>query len=91
MNCIAIRAIKFVTGAATDIYARLKNIASGPVPNTFTALGHFAPASLAAQLSAEGVLTSGGLTEISLAVALTVLTNISQRINGTVVDFPPVE
>lgn len=179
MSRIAIPAIESATGATADIYAQVRKIAGGRVPNTFAALGHLAPASLAALLNAEGALASGSLSpqelqaikllvsaktgcdvcmaahsflgkivglpvdalrairtgqatgdakrdalvrfvshlqttsgtisqeeftairaagytdtqlaEISLAIALTIFTNTFNRINGTDVDFPPVE
>jgi len=179
MSRIAIPAIESATGATADIYAQVKKIAGGRVPNTFAALGHLAPASLAALLNAEGALASDSLSqqdlqtikllvsaqtgcdvcvaahsfvgkmvglpvdalrairagqatgdakrdalvrfvshlqttsgtisqyefiairvagytdtqlaEISLAIALTIFTNTFNRINGTDVDFPPVE
>ncbi|TKR54289.1 carboxymuconolactone decarboxylase family protein [Allopusillimonas ginsengisoli] len=61
MSRIAIPAIESATGATADIYAQVKKIAGGRVPNTFAALGHLAPASLAALLNAEGTLDSGSL------------------------------
>ncbi|MEX3984851.1 carboxymuconolactone decarboxylase family protein [Paraburkholderia sp. EG287A] len=179
MSRIAIPAVESATGATADIYAQVKKIAGGRVPNTFAALGHLAPASLAALLDAEGVLAAGTLSqqeiqtikllvsaktgcdvcvaahnfvgklaglpvdvlrairagqatgdakrdalvrfvshlqdtsgtigeeeftairaagytdsqlaEISLTIALTIFTNTFNRINGTDVDFPPVE
>lgn len=179
MSRIAIPATESATGATADLYAQVKKIAGGRVPNTFAALGHLAPASLAALLNAEGALASGSLSqqelqtikllisaktgcdvcvaahsfvgkmvglpidalrairagqatgdakrdalmrfvshlqttsgtisedefsairaagytdtqlaEISMAIALTIFTNTFNRINGTDVDFPPVE
>jgi AhpD family alkylhydroperoxidase len=179
MSRIAIPAIGSATGATADVYALVKNFAGGRVPNTFAALGHLAPACLAAKLNGEAALASGSLSkqdlqtikllvsaktgcdvcvaahsfagkmvglpldalrairlgqasgnakrdalvhfvshlqttsgtiseeeftairaagytdtqlaEISLAIALTIFTNTFNRINGTDVDFPPVE
>lgn len=66
MSRIAIPAIDSATGATADIYAQVKKIAGGRVPNTFAALGHLAPASLAALLNAEGALASSSLSEQEL-------------------------
>lgn len=66
MSRIAIPAIESATGATADIYAQVKKIAGGRVPNTFAALGHLAPASLAALLNAEGTLDSGSLNQQEL-------------------------
>lgn len=66
MSRIAIPAIESATGATADIYAQVKKIAGGRVPNTFAALGYLAPASLAALLNAEGALTSGSLSQQEL-------------------------
>jgi AhpD family alkylhydroperoxidase len=43
------------------VYAQVKKIAGGSVPNLFAALGHLAPNSLKAVLNAEGALGSGSL------------------------------
>jgi hypothetical protein len=66
MSRIAIPAIESGTGATADIYAQVKKIAGGRVPNTFAALGRLAPASLAALLNAEGALASGSLSQQEL-------------------------
>jgi hypothetical protein len=59
MSRITIPAISTVTGATAAVYADVKKIAGGSVPNLFAALGHLAPASLKAVLNAEGALGSG--------------------------------
>lgn len=66
MSRIAIPAIESATGATADIYAQVKKIAGGRVPNTYAALGHLAPASLAALLNAQGALASGSLSQQDL-------------------------
>jgi uncharacterized peroxidase-related enzyme len=179
MSRITVPAIATATGATAEVYAQVKKIAGGIVPNLFAAVGHVAPAALAAVLNAEGALASGSLSkqdletikllvseqtgcdycvaahvmlgkmtglptetlkqiragqatgdakrdalvhfvlnlqktsgtisenefdairaagysetqlaEISLAVAMTIFTNTFNRINDTVVDFPPVK
>lgn len=177
MSRIAIPAVESATGATADIYIQVKKIAGGRVPNTYAALGHLAPASLAALFDAQGALrslsqqdlqtikllvsvkagcevcvaahsyvgkmaglsidalrairtgkatgdgrrdalvrfvshlqttsgtisqdefaairaagyTDGQLAEISFAIALATFTSTFNRINGTDVDFPPVE
>src|ERR1700744_460653 len=62
MSRITIPPIESATGATADIYARVKKISGGRVPNTYAALGYLVPASLAAVLDAQGTLNSGGLT-----------------------------
>jgi uncharacterized peroxidase-related enzyme len=179
MSRITVPAIATATGATAEVYAQVKKIAGGTVPNLFAAVGHVSPATLAAVLNAEGALASGSLSkqdletikllvseqtgcdycvaahvmlgkmtglptetlkqiragqvtgdakrdalvhfvlnlqktsgtisenefatiraagytetqlaEISLAVAMTIFTNTFNRINDTVVDFPPVK
>ncbi|QQX89083.1 carboxymuconolactone decarboxylase family protein (plasmid) [Cupriavidus necator] len=66
MSRIAIPAIESATGATADIYAQVKKIAGGRVPNTYAALGHLAPASLASLLNAQGALASGSLSQQDL-------------------------
>jgi hypothetical protein len=62
MSRIAIPDITSATGATADIYARVKKISGGGVPNTYAALGYLVPASLAAVLDAQGTLNSGSLS-----------------------------
>jgi AhpD family alkylhydroperoxidase len=66
MSRIAIPAIESATGATADIYARVRKIAGGRVPNTYVALGYLLPASLAAVLDAQGTLDSGSLSRQEL-------------------------
>ncbi|SAL42923.1 alkylhydroperoxidase-like protein [Caballeronia turbans] len=61
MSRIAIPAIESATGAAADIYARIRKN-TGRVSNTYAALGYLVPASLAAVLDAQGTLNSGSLS-----------------------------
>jgi len=62
MSRIAIPAIESATGVTADIYARVKKISGGRVPNTYAALGYLVPASLDAVLDAQGTLNSGSLS-----------------------------
>jgi uncharacterized peroxidase-related enzyme len=66
MSRIAIPAITNATGATADVYAQVRKIAGGSVPNLFAALGHLAPATLSAALNAEGALASGSLSKQDL-------------------------
>ncbi|HEY4297539.1 MAG TPA: carboxymuconolactone decarboxylase family protein [Paraburkholderia sp.] len=66
MSRITIPAISTATGATADVYAQVRKIAGGSVPNLFAALGHLAPATLAAVLNAEGALASGSLSKQDL-------------------------
>jgi uncharacterized peroxidase-related enzyme len=66
MSRIAIPAIATATGATADVYAEVKKIAGGTVPNLFAALGHLAPHALSAVLNAEGVLAQGKLSKQDL-------------------------
>jgi uncharacterized peroxidase-related enzyme len=61
MSRIAIPALESATGATADVYAQVRKIAGGGVPNLFAALGHLAPATLAAVLNAEGALAASSL------------------------------
>lgn len=66
MSRIAIPAIESATGATADIYAQVKKIAGGRVPNTYAALGYLVPASLAAVLNVQRALASGSLSQQEL-------------------------
>jgi uncharacterized peroxidase-related enzyme len=66
MSRIAIPAITTATGATADVYAHVKKIAGGGVPNAYAALGHLAPATLAAALNAEGALAASSLSRQDL-------------------------
>ncbi|MFP3646704.1 carboxymuconolactone decarboxylase family protein [Paraburkholderia sp. SIMBA_054] len=63
MSRINVPAISTATGATADVYADVKKIAGGGVPNLFAAVGYVAPATLAAVLNAEGALGSGTLSK----------------------------
>jgi AhpD family alkylhydroperoxidase len=66
MSRIAIPAVTNATGATAEIYARVRKIAGGSVPNLFAALGHLAPATLNGALDAEGALASSSLSKQDL-------------------------
>jgi len=66
MSRIAIPALSDATGATADVYARVRKIAGGGVPNLFATLGHLAPATLNTVLDAEGVLAAGSLSRQEL-------------------------
>jgi uncharacterized peroxidase-related enzyme len=66
MSRIAIPALESATGATADVYAQVRKIAGGSVPNLFAALGHLAPATLAAVLNAEGALAASSLSKQDL-------------------------
>jgi len=66
MSRIAIPAIESATGATAGIYADVRKIAGGGVPNLFAALGHLAPAQLAAVFGAEAALGAGSLDKKEL-------------------------
>jgi hypothetical protein len=61
MSRIAVPDIDSATSAVADIYARIRKISGGRVPNTYAALGYLVPASLAAVLDAQHTLKSGNL------------------------------
>ncbi|MCQ6256198.1 carboxymuconolactone decarboxylase family protein [Pseudomonas sp. Q11] len=66
MSRIVIPAIVNATGATADVYAEVKKMAGGAVPNVFAALGHLVPDALSAVLNAEGVLANGSLSKQDL-------------------------
>jgi uncharacterized peroxidase-related enzyme len=68
MSRIAIPAVDSAQGATADVYAAVKKMAGGSVPNLFAALGHLAPVSLAAVLNAEGALAAGSLSKKDLEI-----------------------
>jgi uncharacterized peroxidase-related enzyme len=61
MSRITIPPVASATGATAEVYAQVRKIAGGTVPNLFAALGHLAPQSLEAVLDAEGALAAGSL------------------------------
>lgn len=66
MSRIAIPAVSNATGATAEVYARVRKIAGGSVPNLFATVGHVAPATLNAVLDAEGALASSSLSKQDL-------------------------
>lgn len=62
MSRISIPAVESATGATAEIYAQIKKVTGGGVPNTFAAIGALAPAALESVLAADGVLASGSLS-----------------------------
>ncbi|MCD0501652.1 carboxymuconolactone decarboxylase family protein [Bordetella petrii] len=66
MSRITIPAIESATGATADVYAQVRKVAGGSVPNLFAALGYLAPTALAAVLNAEGALASSSLSKQDL-------------------------
>jgi AhpD family alkylhydroperoxidase len=63
MSRIAIPAVQSATSATADVYARVKKVSGGRVSNTYAALGHLVPASLAAVLDAQTSLNAGTLSK----------------------------
>lgn len=61
MSRIIVPAVATATGATAEVYAQVKKIAGGTVPNLFAAIGQVAPATLSAALAAEGALAAGSL------------------------------
>ncbi|MGU7785195.1 carboxymuconolactone decarboxylase family protein [Burkholderia sp. PU8-34] len=66
MSRIEIPAIETATGATADVYAQVRKIAGGAVPNLFATVGHLAPRALSAVLNAEGALAGGSLSKQDL-------------------------
>jgi uncharacterized peroxidase-related enzyme len=66
MSRITIPAIATASGATAEVYAQVKKIAGGSVPNLYAAVGHLAPTTLAAVLNAEGALASSSLSKQDL-------------------------
>lgn len=76
MSRIPTPAAETATGAAAEVFARIRKTA-GKVPNTFASIGAHGPAALKAMLSADAVLASGSLSSedqetIKLAVSAAV-------------------
>lgn len=63
MSRIAIPDIESATGATANMYAHVKRMTGGRVPNSSATLGHLAPACLAALFNAEDALALGSLGE----------------------------
>ncbi len=66
MSRITFPAIATATGATAEVYAQVRKIAGGTVPNLFAAVGHVAPETLSAVLNAEGALAVGSLSKQDL-------------------------
>ncbi|WP_250517255.1 carboxymuconolactone decarboxylase family protein [Caballeronia sp. INDeC2] len=66
MSRIVIPAVANATGDTAAVYARVRKIAGGSVPNLFAALGHLAPATLNAALDAESALAASSLSKQDL-------------------------
>ncbi|WP_158900187.1 carboxymuconolactone decarboxylase family protein [Burkholderia sp. L27(2015)] len=66
MSRITVPNVTSATGATAEVYAQVRKIAGGSVPNLFAAVGHVAPAALSAVLNAEGALASGSLSKQDL-------------------------
>jgi uncharacterized peroxidase-related enzyme len=63
MSRISVPSISTAVGDTAEVYAEVKKIAGGGVPNLFAALGYLAPASLKAVLNAEAALGSSSLSK----------------------------
>jgi AhpD family alkylhydroperoxidase len=66
MSRLAIPAIGSAIGATAEIYAEVRKIAGGRVPNTYAALGYLAPTSLSAVLNTQRTLALGSLNQQDL-------------------------
>lgn len=66
MSRINIPAVESATGTTVDVYARVKKLAGGRIPNTYAALGYLAPASFDAFLNAHAALALGSLSQQEL-------------------------
>ncbi|QDE39526.1 carboxymuconolactone decarboxylase family protein [Luteibacter pinisoli] len=66
MSRITIPALETATGATAELYAQVRKMTGGQVPNLYAAMGHLAPAVLASYFGAEGVLASTGLSKKDL-------------------------
>jgi uncharacterized peroxidase-related enzyme len=77
MSRISVPSINSATGATAEIYAQVKKVAGGSVPNMFAALGHLAPASLSAVLNAEGALARGSLSKQDLETIKLVVSELT--------------
>lgn len=62
MSRISTPAVGVATGAAAELFSRIKKMA-GSVPNTYAAIGSLQPAALGAILDAEAVLAAGSLSK----------------------------
>ena len=72
MSHISTPAVAAATGAAAELFSRIKKMA-GSVPNTYAAISSLQPAALDAMLDAEAVLAAGSLSKQDIeTVKLTV-------------------
>jgi AhpD family alkylhydroperoxidase len=72
MSRISTPAVATATGAAAELFSRIKRMA-GSVPNTYAAIGSLQPVGLGAMLDAEAVLAAGSLSKQDIeTVKLTV-------------------
>ena len=62
MSRIEVPSLQAATGATAEVYTQIKK-AAGRVPNTFAAIGAYAPEALKAVLTADGVLAAGSLSK----------------------------
>ncbi|CAM3712894.1 Carboxymuconolactone decarboxylase-like domain-containing protein [Bordetella sputigena] len=76
MSRITLPAIESATGATADLYAQIKK-ANGKLPNLYATLGHLAPASLSAYLSAEAVLARASLSRQDLETIKLLVSELS--------------
>jgi len=81
MNRIAIPAIKSV---AAESGVRARNFVAGRIANTFAALRNFVEINFVELLSISGVAASASLSDITLAITITIITRAFKRPNGTV-------
>ncbi|RQR24052.1 hypothetical protein DIE23_34215 [Burkholderia sp. Bp9143] len=86
MNRFAIPAIKSV---AAEIGARASKFATGRVANASAELRNLVTANLVEVLSVAGGAASVSLTDITLTIAIAVITRIFKRLNGTLPAFHP--
>jgi uncharacterized peroxidase-related enzyme len=77
MSRISVPSINSATGATAEVYAQVKKVAGGSVPNLFAVLGHIAPASLSAVLNAEGALAAGSLSKQDLETIKLVVSELT--------------
>ena len=63
MSRIAIPAVESAIGPIADVYAKVKRIAGGRIPNTYAALGYLSPLTLASVLDVHSALASGSLSQ----------------------------
>ncbi|NID15995.1 carboxymuconolactone decarboxylase family protein [Luteibacter yeojuensis] len=66
MSRTTIPAVDTATGATAEVYATVRKMAGGKVPNMFAALGHLSPELTTAYLDADTALASAGLSRKDL-------------------------